>query len=137
MSKTLLSFDFGVKSIGVAVGQTITGTASPLVALKAQDGIPDWEQIESLYQEWRPDLCIVGMPLNMDGTEQPISARARKFASRLNGRFKKPVELWDERLTTVDAKSELFALGGFKKLDKAKIDSVSACLILQSWFENN
>lgn len=137
MSKTLLSFDFGVKSIGVAVGQTITGTASPLAALKAQDGIPDWDLIESLYQEWRPDLCIVGMPLNMDGTEQPISARARKFASRLNGRFKKPIELWDERLTTVDARAELFSLGGFKKLDKAKIDSVSACLILQSWFENH
>lgn len=136
MSKTVLSFDFGLKSIGVAVGQTITGTASPLNAIKAQDGIPNWQVIEDIYAEWLPDLCIVGLPLNMDGTEQPISERARTFANRLNGRFKKPVELWDERLTTVDAKAELFALGGFKKLDKGKIDSVSAVLILQSWFEN-
>lgn len=137
MSKTVLSFDFGLKSIGVAVGQTITGTASPLNAIKAQDGIPDWRIIESIYEEWMPNLCIVGLPLNMDGTEQPISDRARTFANRLNGRFKKPVELWDERLTTVDAKAELFALGGFKKLDKGKVDSVSAVLILQSWFENH
>jgi len=137
MSKTLISFDFGLKSIGVAIGQTITGTASPLNAIKAQDGIPDWDVIASIYAEWMPDLCIVGLPLNMDGTEQPISGRARTFANRLHGRFKKPVELWDERLTTVDAKAELFALGGFKKLDKGKIDSVSAVLILQSWFENH
>lgn len=137
MSQTLLSFDFGLRSIGVAVGQTITGTASPLHAIKAQDGAPDWRIIEQIYDEWMPNLCIVGLPLNMDGTEQPISARARTFANKLNGRFRKPVELWDERLTTVDAKAELFALGGFKKLDKGKVDSVSACLILQSWFDNH
>ncbi|WP_100643064.1 Holliday junction resolvase RuvX [Alteromonas facilis] len=134
---TLLCFDYGLKSIGVAVGQSITATASPLNALSARDGVPDWNQVEALINEWQPSSCIVGMPLNMDGTEQPISERARTFANRLNGRFKINVELWDERLTTVDAKAELFALGGFKKLDKGKIDSVSACIILQSYFDNN
>ncbi|MDM7859503.1 Holliday junction resolvase RuvX [Alteromonas sp. ASW11-36] len=136
MSDTLLCFDFGEKSIGVAVGQSITRTASPLAALKANDGIPDWQLIANLYAEWLPTKIIVGMPLNMDGTEQPISARAKKFGDRLHGRFRKPVELWDERLSTVDAKAELFELGGYKKLEKGKIDSVSACLILQSWFDN-
>ncbi len=136
MPDTLLCFDFGEKSIGVAVGQSITQTASPLTALKANDGIPNWDLIGDLYAEWLPTKIIVGMPLNMDGTEQPISARAKKFANRLHGRFRKPVELWDERLSTVDAKAELFELGGFKKLEKGKIDSVSACLIMQSWFEN-
>ena len=136
MSKTIISFDFGLSSIGIAVGQTITGTASPLNAIKARDGVPNWQNIASIYTEWMPDLCVVGLPLNMDGSEQPISNRARTFSNRLKGRFRAPVELWDERLTTVSAKAELFALGGFKKLEKSKIDSVSAVLILQSWFEN-
>lgn len=135
-SGTILCFDYGLKSIGVAVGQSITRTAAPLNALKANDGVPNWEVVQRLYEEWMPAFCVVGLPLNMDGSEQPISQRAKTFANRLNGRFKRPVELWDERLTTVDAKAELFELGGYKKLDKGKVDSVSACIILQSWFEN-
>jgi len=68
MSGTLLAFDFGTKSIGVAVGQRITGTARPLTALKANDGTPDWNLIERLLKEWQPDEAVVGLPLNMDGT---------------------------------------------------------------------
>lgn len=135
-SRTVLAFDFGTKSIGVAVGQEITGTASPLSALKARDGIPDWHIIEKLYEEWQPHLIVVGLPLNMDGTEQEVTQRAKKFANRLHGRFKIAVELCDERLTTTDAKSMLFELGGYKKLTKEKIDSVSACVIFTSWIEN-
>ena len=71
---TLLGFDFGTKSIGVAVGQQLTGSARPLAALKAQDGTPDWLQIERLLKEWQPDFVVVGLPLNMDGTEQPLTA---------------------------------------------------------------
>jgi putative Holliday junction resolvase len=67
--RTILGFDFGMKNIGIAVGQELTGTANPLTAIKARDGIPDWEQIASLLQEWQPDLLVVGLPLNMDGTE--------------------------------------------------------------------
>ena len=135
-SRTVLAFDFGTKSIGVAVGQEITGTASPLAALKARDGIPDWNVIEKLYEEWQPQLVVVGLPLNMDGTEQEVTQRAKKFANRLHGRFKVAVDLCDERLTTTDAKSMLFELGGYKKLTKEKIDSVSACVIFTSWVEN-
>ena len=131
----MLSFDFGTKSIGVAVGQEITGTASPLNALKAQDGIPDWQQVETIFNEWSPQLVIVGLPWNMDGTQQEVTFAAKKFANRLHARFRVAVETSDERLTTVDAKARLFELGGYKKLDKQKVDSVSACLIFESWYE--
>lgn len=137
MGQTILAFDFGTNSIGCAVGQSITGTAQGLAAFKAQDGIPNWEQIGKVIQEWQPNLLVVGLPLNMDGTEQPLTQRAKKFANRLNGRFNLPVELQDERLTTVEARAEIFSRGGFKALKKEKVDSISACLILESWFENH
>lgn len=130
---TTIAFDYGIKSIGVAVGQKITGTASPLAALKAIDGIPNWHTIEAVFNEWQPDNLLVGLPLNMDGSEQDITQRARKFANRLHGRFGLAVHTHDERLSTVDAKARLFELGGFKKLTKEKVDSVSACLIYESW----
>ncbi|GGO68632.1 Holliday junction resolvase RuvX [Bowmanella pacifica] len=132
-NRTLLGFDFGTKSIGVAAGQEITGTAAPLAALKAVDGIPDWSKVEALFAEWQPHLVVVGLPLNMDGTDQQVTHGARKFANRLNARFKVRVETCDERLTTADARARLFELGGYKKLDKQKVDSVAACLILESW----
>ncbi|MGP7733021.1 Holliday junction resolvase RuvX [Oceanimonas smirnovii] len=133
MSRTLLGFDYGLKSIGVAVGQELTATARPLLALKASDGVPNWQQIENLLKEWQPALLVVGLPLNMDGTEQDISRRARKFANRLHGRFGLPVELQDERLTTTDARARLFEAGGYKALGKDAVDAVSAQLILESW----
>lgn len=134
--RTVLAFDFGTKSIGVAIGQEVTGTAAPLSALKARDGIPDWQLIQNLMDEWQPHCVVVGLPLNMDGTEQPITLRAKKFANRIAGRFNKSVHTWDERLSTADAKAALFELGGYKKLTKGKIDSVSACVIFTSWYEN-
>lgn len=132
--RQLLSFDFGDKSIGVAYGQSITGSARPLPALKAQHGQPDWLQVERLINEWQPDALVVGCPLNMDGSEQELTLRARKFARRLHGRFALPVELVDERLTTVEAKARLFEEGGYRALQKDAIDSESAVLILESWF---
>tara|TARA_R110000751_G_scaffold3930_5_gene18500 strand:+ start:28783 stop:29232 length:450 start_codon:yes stop_codon:yes gene_type:complete len=135
--RTVLAFDFGTKSIGVAVGQEITGTASPLNALKAVDGIPNWELVAKLFAEWSPQLAVVGLPLNMDGSNQQVTFSAKKFANRLNAKYKVAVETCDERLTTVDAKARLFELGGFKKLDKQKVDSVSACLIFESWIESS
>ncbi|EJG2208735.1 Holliday junction resolvase RuvX, partial [Morganella morganii] len=75
-SNTVIAFDFGTKSIGVAVGQTITGTARPLAALKAREGIPDWELIAAVFREWQPDYVVVGLPLNMDGTPQLVTNQA-------------------------------------------------------------
>jgi len=131
---SILAFDFGTKSIGVAIGQSVTGTAFPLSALKATDGKPNWELIQKLLAEWQPNALLVGLPLNMDGTEQDITQRAKKFANRLHGRFGLQVFTYDERLSTADAKQRLFELGGFKKLSKEKVDSVSACLIYETWF---
>ena len=130
---SVIAFDFGMKSIGVAIGQSITGTASPLQALKAQDGIPNWETLQTLISQWQPKALLVGLPLNMDGTEQAITASTRRFVGRLKHKYNLPVFLHDERLSTIDAKAKLFELGGYKKLSKEKIDSVSACLIYESW----
>ncbi|MDE9590659.1 Holliday junction resolvase RuvX, partial [Xenorhabdus bovienii] len=103
-NRTIIAFDFGTSSIGAAIGQEVTGTARALSAFKANEGSPNWQLIEKLLKEWLPDLVIVGLPLNMDGTEQPVTAQARKFANRLHGRFGVQVELHDERLTTVEAR---------------------------------
>ncbi|MBE1287704.1 Holliday junction resolvase RuvX [Alteromonas sp. LMIT006] len=132
---TYLCFDFGTKSIGVAVGQLVTETAQPLEAIPARDGIPDWEQVKALHREWLPERCIVGIPYNMDGTEQEMTLRARKFGNRLANQCRTQVTMIDERLTTTDAKARLFELGGYKKLSKGKVDSVSACVIFENWLE--
>lgn len=137
MNGTLLAFDFGTKSIGVAVGQRVTGTASALKALKAQDGTPDWRRIEALLQQWLPDEVIVGLPLNMDGTEQPLSARASRFASKIQGRFGVTVKLHDERLSTTEARAGLFDQGGYRALNKGRVDSASAVIILESYFRQD
>lgn len=132
--KTVMGFDFGTQSIGVAVGQTVTCQANPLTALKAQDGVPNWDALKALMDEWLPDLVIVGLPLNMDGTEQAITQAARRFAGRLHGRFHVQVELQDERLTTREAKEDLFESGGFRALEKGAIDAQAARVILEAWF---
>ncbi|MBR9728214.1 Holliday junction resolvase RuvX [Shewanella intestini] len=136
LPQTVLGFDFGTKSIGIAIGQAITATARPLLSIKAVDGIPRWEEIGELIKEWQPDIVVVGLPLNMDGSEQEMTQRARKFANRISGRFGVKVETQDERLTTTDAKARLFELGGFKALTKGQVDAVSAVLIVESYYEN-
>ncbi|WP_394128957.1 Holliday junction resolvase RuvX [Shewanella maritima] len=137
LPQTVLGFDFGTKSIGIAIGQAVTGTARPLLSIKANDGIPNWDQIGDLIKEWQPDIVVVGLPLNMDGTEQEMTQRARKFANRINGRFGIKIATQDERLTTADAKARLFELGGYKALTKDQVDAVSAVLIVESYFENS
>jgi len=129
----VIGFDFGTHSIGVAIGQTLTGTASPLSALKAKDGQPNWELVSKLFAEWQPDIVVVGLPLNMDGTEQPLTDLARKFANRIHGRFGIHVVLQDERLTTAAAKEDLFSRGGYKQLQKGKVDSAAAQLIVEDY----
>lgn len=135
-SRSVLAFDYGTKSIGAAIGQELTGTATPLAALKAKDGIPSWEAIEKLLLEWQPDLVVVGLPLDLHGGElEAITPRAKKFANRLHGRFGCQVELHDERLSTAEARADLFDRGGYRNLSKGNIDSQSAVVILESWFE--
>ncbi|MCL9780901.1 Holliday junction resolvase RuvX [Vibrio sp. S4M6] len=137
MSRTIMAFDYGTKSIGSAIGQEITGTASPLKAFQAKDGIPNWDDIEAQLKEWQPDLVVVGLPTDLHGKAlADITPRAKKFANRLHGRFGVAVELHDERLSTTEARSELFARGGYKALSKGNVDCQSAVVILESWFEH-
>ncbi|MDY6321449.1 MAG: Holliday junction resolvase RuvX [Succinivibrio sp.] len=133
----VLAFDFGTAHIGVASGSPALGTVTPQGALRARDGIPDAAQLKALMEEWRPQLCVVGLPLNMDGSEQEMTRRARKFGNRLAANFKVKVVFADERLTSKSAKAEIFEQGGFKALKKGKerIDSASAALILEQYFQ--
>ena len=122
----------------VAVGQVITGQARELCTLKAQNGIPDWNQVEALIKEWKPDAVVVGLPLNMDGTPSDMCARAEKFARRLNGRYNVPFFTQDERLTTFEAKGERMARGGQKGTYRDNpVDAIAAKLLLQSWIEEH
>jgi len=129
----LFGFDFGTKRIGVAIGQLLTKTARPLVTLSAKDGVPCWEKLSRLVKQWQPQAFVVGIPLNMDGSEQALTHAARRFVLLLEERYQLPVYEVDERLTTVDARERLFEEGGFKALQGGKVDAVAAQLILQTW----
>ena len=131
----LLGFDFGMKRIGVAVGQTVTQAARPLGVISAKQGMPDWTALTKFVRTWHPDALVVGIPLNMDGSEQPLTAAARLFAERLQERFKLPIHGMDERLTSVEAKARIFSEGGYKALQNTSVDSIAAQLILQNWLE--
>ncbi len=132
----LIAFDYGTKNIGVASAQTITKTASSLPGLKAKDGIPDWNQIEKLLQEFKPDLVLVGLPLNMDGSESELSVRAKKFANRIHGRFGVKVEMIDERLTSFAAKGEVIEQKGSRDYKNNPVDSIAARILLEDWLAN-
>ncbi|MGL5290432.1 MAG: Holliday junction resolvase RuvX [Vibrionaceae bacterium] len=136
--QTVLGFDYGTKSIGVAIGQTITGTARALSAIGARDGVPNWDTIAQLLRQWQPDLLVVGLPLDLHGGElETITPRARKFANRLHGRFNISVQLHDERLTTTEARAMLFEHGGYRALSKSNVDCQAAVIILESWLAHH
>ena len=134
--KTILCFDFGTKTIGIAVGQTVTATANALIELKAKDGKPDWNAVKKVIDEWQPNLLIVGLPLNMDGSHSELSQRADKFARRLHGRFGLPYEMADERLSSFEAKGEIIANSGSRDFKHKGVDSLAAKIILDSWFQS-
>jgi putative Holliday junction resolvase len=133
---TVLAFDYGEKRIGVANGQTVTCTAAPLATITVTDQRPDWTAIETLIAQWRPALLVVGLPLNMDGTEHAMTVAARRFAAKLHGRYKLPVEMVDERLSSVAAEEQLrdSRLGKQKRRQKESVDQFAAQVILMSWF---
>jgi len=133
----VLAFDFGIKRIGVAFGQSLTATARPVDILPANDGVPDWSQLEALVQEWQPDVFVVGLPYNMDGTENEVFLRARKFGQRLEGRLHKPCYGMDERLSSFEARDQIVNQSSHsnnKRTDLQKeVDGLAAKLILESW----
>lgn len=135
-SRSALGFDYGTRWIGVATGQTLLGSASALKPLQARDGIPDWEEIGRLISEWQPDVLVVGLPLNMDGSASDLSERAGKFGRRLHGRFGVALEYWDERLSSFEAKGEIMTKRHSKNFKREAVDSLSAQLILESWMRS-
>lgn len=139
MGGRVLAFDFGVNHIGVAVGNEEIGSAQALTALKARDGIPNEQEVAALFAEWQPEFIVVGFPLNMDGSEELMGKRARKFGHRLMSKYKVPVYFKDERLSSAAAKEEIFNYqGGYRSLvkNKGRIDATAAKVILQGFFED-
>lgn len=130
---SILAFDFGTKRIGVAAGQAVTGTATPLAPVPARDGIPDWPALEALVAEWQPAALVVGLPLNMDDSESALSQLARKFGRRLAARFGLPVFLCDERLSSHAARGLLADVQARRRGKLPALDSTAAVLIAEAW----
>lgn len=125
--RTLLGFDYGSKRIGVAVGQTVTGTASPLQTLAVKHGRPDWEALTTLIELWAPEALVVGMPCNSDGSAHSLSPRIRRFCRQLEGRYHLPVHQIDERLSSDEASRRGAGID---------VDAVAAQVILETWLGN-
>lgn len=126
---TLICFDYGEKRIGVAVGQTVTATATPLETIAVKKGRPDWHRISLLIRQWQPQALNIGIPVDMDGSRQRVTLLAEKFARQLAGRYKLPVNHADERLSSFEARRRL--------QDIRNLDPVAAQIILESWFAEN
>jgi putative Holliday junction resolvase len=132
---TYLGFDFGTKHLGIAVGGSASGLAEPLATASVRQGVPDWPLLDRLINEWQPAALIVGLPLNMDDSENAMTRAARKFGHRLQARYNLPVHMVDERLTSVDAKNTLVESRVPWKQRKAKVDKLAAQTILQAYLD--
>ena len=127
---TLLGFDFGTRKIGVAVGQTVTATATALTTLTTIGGNPDWPRITQLIDEWQPAALIVGLPYEMTDQEADFAPKVKRFARQLQGRYHLPVHMADERLTTREAWN---SMGKAAHRDPWRLDALAAKLILETW----
>jgi len=132
--RTILAFDFGLRQIGVAVGNMQMHSTQPLAVVNARNGKPDWQHIEKIMRDWQPDLLLVGDPLNMDGSASDMSKRANKFARRMHGRWGTAIAMADERLSSFEAKQIMREQGHRGNYKDKPIDSYAAELILQTWF---
>ena len=132
-----MAFDFGERRIGVACGDTISRTASPVGFVRVEASGP-WQQIESLLKVWAPNLVVVGLPYNADGSESALTGAARRFAAQLKERFSLEVSMVDERYSSMDAQARLKAAreSGLmrRRVHKGDIDAAAACVILERWF---
>lgn len=133
---TILAFDFGARWIGVAVGDTETRVASPLGMFEAASGTRCMAEVEALLREWRPERLVVGLPLAMDGSEHDMTRRARRFARQLEARFRLPVELTDERLSSATAEAQLRETGRGGREHKSAAHALAAQIILQAYLES-
>ena len=137
-SGTLLAFDFGHRRIGVAVGQTLTGSANAL-AVVAVANKPDWQAISNIVTEWKPVAVVVGLPLDADGGETEMSKDARRFGRQLEGRFGLRIFFEDERLTSFGAEERFIdarSRGSMRRKDAALKDAMAAQIILENWLQS-
>lgn len=132
--QTLLAFDFGSRNIGVAVGQALITSSNPAGVVRAHNGTPDWSRIDALIREWQPNVLLVGLPLNMDGTDSPMSERARAFAKQLQARSKLTVEMIDERLTSFAAKQARKDTERSTDYNRDPVDAEAACILLHDYY---
>ncbi len=136
----MLGFDYGRLRIGVAVGETVTGSARALTALHSgSETKPPWQEIEDLVASWRPARLVVGLPHHLDGRESPLGVPVREFAAELGRRSKLPVALWDEALSTEAARETLAGQrrAGARRADRDRLNAQAACEILQGWLAEN
>jgi putative holliday junction resolvase len=137
--ETIIAFDFGLRRIGVAVGQPITGSASPLGVVGNGAKGPDWPRIDRLLAEWKPARLVVGMPLNTDGSPAAVAASVAAFASDLR-RYSLPVDTVDERYSSLEAREILVTgrrLGRTRRIVKGTVDAAAAVLIAERWLEEH
>ena len=134
---SVLGFDYGRKRIGLATGQTITGTATPLITLEQKDGNPDWPAIKKQIDEWRPQALIVGMPYHTDGSENKMTKAARQFAHELVKRFSLPVYEINEALSSQQAEAILKETIKINQHNKQEVDKMAAAIIVQNWLDQN
>ena len=135
MITAVLGFDYGDKRIGLATGQTITGTATPLKTIKQVDGNPDWDAIAAEIAQWKPQALIVGMPFHTDGSENRMTGRVRQFCYELGKRFKLPVHDIDESLSSREAEQTLRQDTKIGQHNKHEIDRMAAAIIVQRWLD--
>ena len=133
--KVVMAFDFGLKHIGIAIGQEITRTASTFYSINAAEGHPDWKELDKIITEWKPNLFVVGDPFNMDGTRSKIQDLSDNFSSALNKRYDINIEKTDERLSSREAKERLENLQ-IGTRDSSNKHSISAQVILEDWFRS-
>ena len=127
----IIAFDYGEKKIGVAVGQTSTNTSSPLQIIFNKDNKTNWTSISSLLDEWKPDLILLGKPLNMDGSDSEIMKKVDKFYKELKSIYDADIEFVDERLTTFEAREIL------KDEKHDNVDAHAAKILIDNWFDIN
>jgi putative Holliday junction resolvase len=132
-SNTFLAFDYGKKYIGVAVGSRHSRLAEALTTLRGSAKNPDWVRVSQLIEEWQPVALVVGLPLNMDGSANPMTRAARAFGQRLKDRYNLPVHMVDERLSTLVARDILNEAGVPMRRHKSSLDKVAAQTILQAF----
>lgn len=127
-----IGFDFGLTRIGVATGQTLTQTATPLTAIVAKQGVPDWDDIAIILDDWKPDIVVVGLPLHEDGSMSEMAERAKTFGQRVHGRFGVQVAFINEYHSSRQAREHLNYHG--KASDQCgKLDATAASVILERW----